>query len=226
MIECRDLVKTYRVGKGDFAALAGVDLSVSAGEFVAVRGPSGCGKTTLLNMIGLLDKPTSGALSLFGEDVTRWGDARRASLRGTRIGFVLQDFALLPDQTLLYNVMLPLLFARGTLSAARKKAKAALEQVGLGDLAGKRAGQLSGGQKQRVVIARAVVTEPELILADEPTGQLDSATGKEIMALLSELNGRGITILLVTHDDAVAACARRTVLLSDGRVISDTASPA
>ena len=226
MIECRDLVKTYRVGKGDFAALAGVDLSVSAGEFVAVRGPSGCGKTTLLNMIGLLDKPTSGALSLFGEDVTRWGDARRAGLRGTRIGFVLQDFALLPDQTLLYNVLLPLLFARGTLSAARKKAKAALEQVGLGDLAGKRAGQLSGGQKQRVAIARAVVTEPELILADEPTGQLDSATGKEIMALLSELNGRGITILLVTHDDTVAACARRTVLLSDGRVISDTASPA
>ena len=223
MIELQKISKIYRAGKEKFAALDGVDLFVGEGEFVAVRGPSGCGKSTLLNLIGLLDKPTSGKLTLFGEDVFKKSDAKRAKLRGEKIGFVLQDFALLPDQTLLYNVMLPLLFGKGSYFSARARAKKALEQVGLGALARKKANGLSGGQRQRVAIARALVKEPALLLADEPTGQLDSATGKEIMEILTACNRRGITVILVTHDDAVASYALRTVSLADGKIVSDTA---
>lgn len=225
MIELQNISKTYQVGKEEFAALDGVSLCIKAGEFVAVRGPSGCGKTTLLNLIGMLDQPSSGSFLFQGEDVFKKGDARRTKIRSQEIGFVLQDFALLPDQTLLYNVMLPLLFGKGSYASARSRAKKALEQVGLGALARKKANQLSGGQRQRVAIARALVKEPALLLADEPTGQLDSATGREIMELLTDCNRRGITVILVTHDDAVASYALRTILLADGKIVSDTAFP-
>lgn len=222
LIAVSGLVKTYGTGDAQVHALAGVDLSIGAGEFVAVMGPSGSGKTTFMNIIGCLDRPTSGTYALRGEPVQALSDDRLAQLRSRYLGFVFQNFNLLPGHTALQNVELPLLYAGvdDRLTPARE----ALERVGLSDRAHHRPTELSGGQQQRVAIARALVGGPALILADEPTGALDSHTGSEIMDLFCELNAQGITLVTVTHDPRVAARAHRLVEFLDGQVVSDNAT--
>ena len=222
MIAAQALTKTYRLGGAEVQALRGVDLTVQAGEFVALMGPSGCGKTTLLHLLGCLDTPTSGRYALEGRDASRLSKADRARLRNTRLGFVFQNFFLLPNQNALDNVALPLLYQRGRQVSAGS-ALAALEQVGLAERARHRPRELSGGECQRVAIARALVNQPVLLLADEPTGNLDSATGDEIMALLLSLWRGGLTILLVTHDAQVAARSQRIVHMKDGRILGEEA---
>ena len=221
LIAVANLVKTYGMGDALVHALAGVDLAISAGEFVAVMGPSGSGKTTFMNIIGCLDRPTSGAYQLKDETVQTLSDDRLAQIRNRYIGFVFQTFNLLPQQTALQNVELPLLYAGVTdrIGPARE----ALARVGLADRAHHKPTELSGGQQQRVAIARALVGQPALILADEPTGALDSHTGSEIMDLFCELNTQGITLITVTHDPRVAARARRLVEFLDGAVVNDSA---
>ena len=222
MIASEALTKTYRLGGTEVQALRGVDLTVQAGEFVALMGPSGCGKTTLLHLLGCLDTPTSGRYALEGRDASRLSKADRARLRNTRLGFVFQNFFLLPNQNALDNVALPLLYQHGRQVSAGS-ALAALEQVGLAERARHRPRELSGGECQRVAIARALVNQPVLLLADEPTGNLDSATGDEIMALLLSLWRGGLTILLVTHDAQVAARSQRIVHMKDGRILGEEA---
>jgi putative ABC transport system ATP-binding protein len=208
--------KVYRRGSAEVRALDAVDLVVNRGEWLAVTGPSGSGKSTLLHLIGLLDRPTEGRVLLDGRDATALGDAEASRLRGRSIGFVFQDFHLLPEETALRNVMLPLLYA-GT-AGAREKARAALESVGLGPRVDHRPAELSGGEQQRVAIARALVKDPLLVLADEPTGNLDSATGERILDLLAELHRKGITLVVVTHEPGVAARAGRRIEVRDGRI--------
>jgi len=222
MIAAEALTKTYRLGGTEVQALRGVDLTVQAGEFVALMGPSGCGKTTLLHLLGCLDTPTSGRFTLEGRDASRLSKADRARLRNTRLGFVFQNFFLLPNQNALDNVALPLLYQHGRQVSAGS-ALAALEHVGLAERARHRPRELSGGECQRVAIARALVNQPVLLLADEPTGNLDSATGDEIMALLLSLWRGGLTILLVTHDAQVAARSQRIVHMKDGRILGEEA---
>lgn len=219
MIQLRNISKRYLVEKNEFFALNDVSLTVTPGEFVAVRGASGSGKTTLLNIIGCIDKPTSGKYYLNGEDICAMTDEETAQLRNQAIGFVLQDFALIESQTVLYNVMLPLLLSKMPYRKIRAKALAVLEQVGIADQAKKKANRLSGGQRQRVAIARAMVNDPKLILADEPTGQLDSKTGIAIMEILKRLNENGTTIILVTHDEMLSNFASRKICISDGKII-------
>ena len=216
MIELKNINKIYKVGGEDFYALRDASLTVREGEMIAVRGASGSGKTTLLNIIGCLDRSSSGSYTLDGVDVFSLRDGKQAALRNREIGFVLQDFALIDSKTVLYNVMLPLLFSKTPYRKIRERAMDALGKVGLAGQAKKKANRLSGGQRQRVAIARAIVNSPKLILADEPTGQLDSATGKQIMELFTELNRAGMTILIVTHDDSVAAYCGRQCHISDG----------
>jgi putative ABC transport system ATP-binding protein len=223
MIAAEGLTKTYRLGAAEVHALRGVDLAVQPGEFVALMGPSGCGKTTLLQLLGCLDAPTSGRYRLEGRDVSRLSKADRARLRNTRLGFVFQNFFLLPNQTSLENVALPLLYQRSPQPVAQRAA-AALEQVGLADRAGHRPMELSGGECQRVAIARALVNQPALLLADEPTGNLDSTTGDEIMALLLSLWQAGLTILLVTHDAQIAGRAQRILHMKDGQILREEAN--
>jgi len=216
LVRMEGVTKVYRRGAAEVRALDGVDFEVRRGEWVAVTGPSGSGKSTLLHLLGLLDRPTAGRVLIEGRDATALGDAEASRLRGRSIGFVFQDFHLLPEETALRNVMLPLLYAG--VAGAADRARAALESVGLGDRADHRPAELSGGEQQRVAIARALVKEPLLVLADEPTGNLDSATEERILELLADLHGRGITLVVVTHEPAVAARAPRRVVVRDGRI--------
>ena len=223
LIQIEDLWKVYRAGDLELTALREVTLSIQPGEFVALMGPSGSGKSTLMNLLGCLDRPTRGRYRLDGTDVAELGSDARAALRNRKIGFVFQGFNLLARSTALENVELPLLYGGLPAAERRSRAAAALTRVGLGDRLQSRPVQLSGGQQQRVAIARALVMRPPLILADEPTGNLDSRTSYEIMALLQELNAGGLTVVLVTHEADVAHCARRLLLFRDGRLRSDAA---
>jgi putative ABC transport system ATP-binding protein len=225
LIRIVDLKKSYALGDTTVHALRGVTLEVAAGTFLAVIGASGSGKSTFMNIIGLLDRPTSGQYFLEGEDVSGFDRDRRAILRNKKIGFVFQNFNLLPRTTALENVELPLLYAAKPVpaTAARKRAQELLDAVGLGPRGHHTPNQLSGGQMQRVAIARALVNEPEVLLADEPTGNLDTRTSIEVMEILQKLNReRGITIMLITHESDIAEYGTRVVAFRDGRTVSDT----
>jgi putative ABC transport system ATP-binding protein len=221
LIELRKLSRIYQTGDTEFAALRDVDLSIERGEFVAISGSSGSGKSTLMNILGCLDSPTHGSYVLAERDVARLTRIELARVRNEFIGFVFQNFNLLSRTTAAENVELPLIYARVPPAERHRRAREALERVGLGHRAGHTPSQLSGGQQQRVAIARALVTQPPLILADEPTGNLDSATSVDIMKLLTDLQHSGITIVFVTHEADIAAYAARKLLLKDGAIISD-----
>ena len=221
LIQVVGLTKIYRVGVETIHALRGVDLSIGRNEMVAIMGSSGSGKSTLMNQLGCLDTPTGGAYLLNGRDVSRMNARELAQVRNEEIGFVFQSFELLPRQTALENVELPLVYAQGGWRGRKERAMAALDRVGLSDRMDHRPNQLSGGQRQRVAIARAILNKPSILLADEPTGNLDSATTAEILALFRQLHAEGQTIILVTHEDKVAAHCQRVVRLRDGRVLSD-----
>ena len=227
LIEIVDLRKYYGMGDIQVRALDGVDLGINHGEFVAIMGPSGSGKSTLMNILGCLDRPTDGRYYLGGEDVSSLNKVQLAAIRNRQIGFVFQSFNLLPRTSALRNVMLPLVYKRQDKLSPKEReeiAMDALEAVGLADRAHHEPNELSGGQKQRVAIARALVNNPALLLADEPTGNLDTKTGGEIMEILMGLHGRGRTIVVVTHEDDIAAQTERTVLLLDGKIESDKRS--
>src|SRR5688572_5535994 len=221
LIELRDLAKIYQSGDTEFAALHDVNLSIERGEFVAITGSSGSGKSTLMNLLGCLDSPSRGSYLLADRDVAKLSRIELAKVRNEFIGFVFQNFNLLSRTSAAENVELPLIYARVPPAERHRRSKEALERVGLGHRAGHTPSQLSGGQQQRVAIARALVTRPPLILADEPTGNLDSATSAEIMRLLSELQKSGITVIYVTHELDIAGYAGRKILMKDGAIISD-----
>jgi putative ABC transport system ATP-binding protein len=220
-IHIEKLEKIYKMGSERVHALRGVDLTIEKNEFVAIMGSSGSGKSTLMNILGLLDRPTHGKYTLNGVATEKMGAAALSNVRNREIGFVFQSFELLPRATALKNVMLPLIYSKKHWLGARKRAKRALERVGLGDRMRHRPNQLSGGQRQRVAIARGLVNEPSILLADEPTGNLDSRTSEEIIGLFKQLHAEGQTIVIVTHEEDIAGHAERIVRLRDGRVISD-----
>jgi putative ABC transport system ATP-binding protein len=219
MIWMENITKTYRLGEVDVPVLKGIDLTIEEGEYIAIMGASGSGKSTLMNIIGCLDRPSDGHYVLEGRNLTTLGNDELAYIRNQRIGFVFQQFNLLSRATALENVMLPMVYAGISRPQRRQRAEEALARVGLADRLLNRPNQLSGGQQQRVAIARALVNRPALVLADEPTGALDTQTSKEVMALLTELNQQGITIVIVTHEPDVAAQTRRTIHVRDGFVI-------
>ena len=221
LIETTDLCRSYRMGAETVRALSGVSITIEEGDCVAVMGPSGSGKSTFMNMIGCLDRPSSGRYLLAGEEVSSFSKADLAGVRNRRIGFVFQQFNLLPRATARANVELPMLYAGVSRRERRERAEKALHRVGLGDRMDHRPLELSGGQQQRVAIARALVNDPKVLLADEPTGALDSKTSLEIVALFQELNAQGVTVIIVTHEEEVAAYARRVVRFLDGRIVSD-----
>ncbi|MEY2828085.1 MAG: hypothetical protein RLZZ183_1204 [Actinomycetota bacterium] len=221
VVEMKNVAKYFGEGSSKVKALDGVDLTINQGEFVAIVGPSGSGKSTMMNLIGCLDRPTSGKVKIAGEDLSKLNDKKLTSLRNLAIGFVFQSFFLLPKTDALDNVATPLFYRGISSREARKKAMQMLTKLGLGDRHSHQSTELSGGQQQRVAIARALVTEPSLILADEPTGALDSNTGKQVMELFQQLNKEGKTIVLITHDLDIAAKAKRRITLKDGKVISD-----
>ena len=225
LIHTRDLVKIYRVGDNEIRALAGVTVDVARGEFTAVMGPSGSGKSTFMNLLGCLDRPTSGEYVLAGRRVSELAGDELAEVRNRNVGFVFQTFNLLARTAAQENVELPLIYAGVPARERRDRAIEMLARVGLAERAGHQPAQLSGGQQQRVAIARALVTRPLLILADEPTGALDSRTSLEIMGLLQELNRQGMTVVMVTHEPDVARFARRVLRFRDGRVVEDEANP-
>lgn len=220
LIEARALAKTYRLGQVDVQALRGVDADVAAGEYVAITGPSGSGKSTLMHILGCLDSPTSGRYHLDGEDVSTLSGKRLAQVRNRKVGFVFQTFNLMPRLSVEENVALPLKYRGGiSRSERRNRALRLLERLGLSHRIGHRPDELSGGERQRVAIARALVGEPAILMADEPTGNLDSKSGAEVLATFAELHAAGHTIVLVTHDTGVAARAQRVIQMSDGQVV-------
>jgi putative ABC transport system ATP-binding protein len=221
LIDCRGLTKTYRLGGGEVHALRDVSVGIAAGEYVAVTGASGSGKSTFMNLLGALDAPSGGRLSVAGRELGRLDDDGLARFRNRTIGFVFQQFNLLPRTSALENVALPLLYAQVGRKERLQRAHACLERVGLADRASHHPTQLSGGQQQRVAIARALVNEPRILLADEPTGALDTGTSAGIMALFEALNAEGITLVLVTHEPDIAARARRSLVFRDGALIED-----
>ena len=221
LIEAAGIKKTYEVGVVQIEALVGVDLAVAANEYVAIMGPSGSGKSTMMNVVGCLDTPTGGEYWLNGQEVSRLSDDALARVRNKEIGFVFQTFNLLPRASALHNVELPLVYAGTGARERRERAAHALEIVGLAQRMHHRPNELSGGQRQRVAIARALVNSPSILLADEPTGNLDSTTSEEIMGVFGELHAQGQTVIMVTHEPDIAAHAARTVVLRDGRVESD-----
>ncbi|MGI4788539.1 MAG: ABC transporter ATP-binding protein [Janthinobacterium lividum] len=221
MINVKDIVKTYKTGSFDLTVLKGISLHVGRGEMVAIMGPSGSGKSTLMNIIGCLDKPTSGSYALDGEEVARLDENSLAKIRNRKIGFVFQQFNLLARTTALRNVELPMVYSGARGREAR--AKQSLMRVGLGDRMDHRPNQLSGGQQQRVAIARALVNDPVILMADEPTGALDTKTGEEIMALFQDLHREGKTLVVVTHEEEVARHCERIVRFKDGEIVSDEA---
>ncbi|USX14976.1 ABC transporter ATP-binding protein [Oxalobacteraceae bacterium OTU3CAMAD1] len=218
MIELSNIRKTYRQGGNEIHALDGIDLRVAPGEFVAIMGPSGSGKSTLLNVLGALDRPDTGRYRLAQDEISALDDDAASDVRNRRIGFVFQSFHLLPRLTVLENVLLPQRYARHADTGAAERAVALLERIGLGQRIGHLPGQLSGGQLQRAAIARALLNQPALLLADEPTGNLDSRSAADVLDLLRELHAGGQTLVLVTHDPAIAAGAQRTIHLRDGRI--------
>ena len=223
LIDLRNINKTYRNGDQELKVLKNINLTVEEGEFVAIMGPSGSGKSTLMNIIGMLDRPSTGEYFLGNEDVANLGDKKLAKVRNNQIGFVFQQFFLLSKVNALQNVELPLIYAGASQGSRRNLAKQYLEKVDLGTRMTHLPSELSGGQKQRVAIARALVNNPSIILADEPTGALDTKTGEQIMELLTELNAEGKTIIMVTHEPEIAAYAKRQIVIRDGVISSDSA---
>ncbi|MBV6429103.1 MAG: putative ABC transporter ATP-binding protein YknY [Haliscomenobacter sp.] len=220
MIKLTAIEKVYRTSTIETLALDNINLEIPKGEFVSIMGPSGCGKSTLLNVMGLLDNPSKGAVEIDGMEISRYSDKKLARLRNQKIGFIFQSFHLINDLSVLDNVEIPLLYRTSTGKSRRELAKEALEKVGLGNRMKHFPSQLSGGQKQRVAIARAIVGKPEIILADEPTGNLDSVMGAEILNILLQLNQEGATIAMVTHDEQMARKTNRLIRLFDGRQVS------
>jgi putative ABC transport system ATP-binding protein len=220
VIELEDVTKVYKTGPLTVAALRGVSLTINQGEYVSIMGPSGSGKSTLMHILGCLDVPTRGVYRLAGEDVSHMDEVDLAEVRNRSIGFVFQQFNLLPSLSALRNVEVPLAYAGVSRSERRRRATAALERVGLGNRVQHRPGELSGGQQQRVAVARALVSDPALILADEPTGALDTASAADVLALMAEVHAAGRTLVVITHDAEVAAAAERTVRIRDGLVVS------
>ncbi len=226
MISLTNIIKRYKMGEDEFMALAGVDLTIERNEYVALIGPSGSGKSTLMNLLGCLDTPSEGKYVLNGRDTSTMNDNELAKVRNQEIGFIFQSFHLLPRMSVLHNVMQPLVY-RGIPSSERvKMASQALDKVGLSHRMGHRPNQLSGGQRQRVAVARALVGNPSILLADEPTGNLDSKTSEEIMALFDELHQQGQTVIVVTHEPDIAAHCHRTIRVSDGKIVQDSINPA
>jgi putative ABC transport system ATP-binding protein len=223
MIEIENITKVYQMGEIEVHALRGVSLNIREGEFVTIMGPSGSGKSTLMNVLGCLDSPTDGSYHLHGQDVSGLSDTQLAHIRNKEIGFVFQTFNLLPRTTALRQVELPLMYAGLSASERRKRARAALDAVDLGDRVHHKPDELSGGQQQRVAIARALVTRPSIIMADEPTGNLDTKSGDEVLCIFQQLNEQGITIIFVTHDPEIAAHSRRVIYIRDGLIEQDKA---
>lgn len=223
LITLKNIVKTYFLGEIDVPVLKGISLEIGCGEYVALMGASGSGKSTLMNILGCLDRPTNGDYYLENEELGRASGDRRAMVRNRKIGFVFQNFNLLPRTSALENVIMPLNYTAGNLSSAecRKRGLEALKEVGLEDRSGHHPSQLSGGQQQRVAIARALINRPPIIFADEPTGNLDSRTSVEVMEMFTRLNNSGITVILVTHSQEIGECAKRIIRLSDGLIVSD-----
>jgi putative ABC transport system ATP-binding protein len=221
LIEARDLVKTYTMGEQTVHALRGVSLDIVEGDFVAIMGASGSGKSTLMNILGCLDLPSTGEYRLAGEEVEAMAQDQLASIRNRRIGFVFQQFNLLPRTSALENVELPMVYAGVKAAERRARSLAALKRVGLAERGDHTPSELSGGQQQRVAIARALVNQPQLILADEPTGALDTKTSEDIMRLLTELNAQGMTVVIVTHESDIASWARRKLVFRDGEIVED-----
>jgi putative ABC transport system ATP-binding protein len=226
LIQVRELTKIYEMGTEEVRALDGVDLDIARAEYVAIMGASGSGKSTLMNILGCLDTPTSGSYHLDGEMVSALDDDRLAAIRNRRVGFIFQTFNLLPRSDTFHNVELPLIYAGVPREERRERVQLALETVGLADRSRHRPGELSGGQRQRVAIARALVNNPSIILADEPTGNLDSRTSSEIMEAVDQVHGKGNTVLVVTHEEDIAAHASRRIRLHDGRIAEDTGNGA
>jgi putative ABC transport system ATP-binding protein len=222
-IVARDLVKTYRLGGGEIGALQGVSVEIAQGEYLAVTGASGSGKSTFMNLIGALDKPTSGSLKVEGRELGRLGSDQLARYRNEKVGFVFQTFNLLPRTSALDNVALPLIYSPRGHRDARERARACLERVGLADREQHQPSELSGGQQQRVAIARALINDPHILLADEPTGALDSHTTDEIIGLFEALNASGITVIIVTHEPDIARRAHRRLTFRDGQIVEDAA---